>query len=739
MAELEILDASARHTLDLYRYNTGVYQKMLAHLQRSEIKLTNQLSELVEGMTNAEKDLFMRNTYKGKRLTELREAIQNLSHEYRTIINDGIRDDAVALAANEIDHALNLSSAVINVEGVHSISAAQVYSAAVAQPFNGRHLRDYIADIEPYVRKRINQSLRIGFSNGETVQEMVKTIRGTKVLKYKDGLLKTSKTSAERLVRTFNNHLASRAHIETFKALGVDQYKWASTLDFRTSSVCSVRDGQIYDIGKGPLPPAHPNCLHPDTIVASSARISNVFKRAYEGLMIEIVTKSGRSIKITPNHPVLTRGGWKPAGAIDCIDDLAFIEREGLGCYNEDLVVSKFSDLHSSLGVVGSPRRMRVRPEDFHGDITSDDVDTIDVSRLGIGDIKSSLLNPLANNRFIDRVNIRRPFNSFCSFYFTGSTSCSSCKPIDSLFRELYSLLTRIVRAPYLGLIRLASYFNAAINKLFFDSVSARFNSSLSAYRLDCCTRRVFHDNGCSFFSGEYNNMVVNNPSSGLKDFRNPFPSDATTKMFSDFFDRHFPFVMHLANKVLIDKCTPVLINNSSRLKCSSNPFSINEESIADFSDSHTIDAVEFDNVVGVNRFFYSGHVYNLENDVHWYTSNDIITHNCRSAVTPYWGDDYDGERPFVRAFVPVSKIPKNARDGVVGTVSAKTNYATWFKRQSEVNPGFAKRWLGASRYELYKTGKFPLDRLVDYRGRAYNLDEIRQKNKLLWKDVFGD
>lgn len=44
------------------------------------------------------------------------------------------------------------------------------------------------------------------------------------------------------------------------KIVGIDEYEWVSVLDGRTSEICLSRSGVRYYYGKGPLPPAHPNC-----------------------------------------------------------------------------------------------------------------------------------------------------------------------------------------------------------------------------------------------------------------------------------------------------------------------------------------------------------------------------------------------------------------------------------------------------------------------------------------------
>ena len=54
--------------------------------------------------------------------------------------------------------------------------------------------------------------------------------------------------------------MAAVARQETYNSNDITHYAWISTLDGRTSPTCQKRDGQVYEVGKGPLPPAHPNC-----------------------------------------------------------------------------------------------------------------------------------------------------------------------------------------------------------------------------------------------------------------------------------------------------------------------------------------------------------------------------------------------------------------------------------------------------------------------------------------------
>lgn len=93
----------------------------------------------------------------------------------------------------------------------------------------------------------------------------------------------------------------------------------------------------------------------------------------------------------------------------------------------------------------------------------------------------------------------------------------------------------------------------------------------------------------------------------------------------------------------------------------------------------------------------------------------------CRCEVLP----DIlaEGERPFVADNRPVKDIPKDERDDKIGTVSGKTKYAQWFSRQSAE---YQREWLGPSRYELYKSGKYKMTDFVDPRtNKIYTLEQL--------------
>lgn len=135
--------------------------------------------------------------------------------------------------------------------------------------------------LEPFVRgwaeadrARVTGVIRRGYFEGQTTEQVVRTIVGTKANRYKDGILDVSRRNARTVAHTALQHVATTARMETLKANDdiVKGYRWVSTLDGRTSSQCRSLDGREFEFGKGPMPPAHPNCRSTITPVLKTWR-----------------------------------------------------------------------------------------------------------------------------------------------------------------------------------------------------------------------------------------------------------------------------------------------------------------------------------------------------------------------------------------------------------------------------------------------------------------------------------
>lgn len=112
-------------------------------------------------------------------------------------------------------------------------------------------------------------------------------------------------------------------------------------------------------------------CLPAETLV-DGAVVRAVTRRWYEGDMAVIVMESGREFTATPNHPMLTRGGWRTAGELNEGDDLVcyFGNQNPSAARDEDVAnpPATIAEIFETVATVGIIERRSGGEPDFHGD-----------------------------------------------------------------------------------------------------------------------------------------------------------------------------------------------------------------------------------------------------------------------------------------------------------------------------------------------------------------------------------
>jgi SPP1 gp7 family putative phage head morphogenesis protein len=249
-------DLSVRHRISLSRYSTTLVRRMLALLNRTD-------ADIVERIVRADN--------LGRDASQL----EQLLREVRGVIADGwaaagkpLRDGLAELSGAEAEFNRGLVAVprIIPPAKIELMSQAvtgpQIYAAANARPFQGRLLREWLSEAEEGAARRVRDAIRIGFVESQTIDDIVRRIRGTRANSYRDGVLEISRRGAETMVRTAVSHTANVAAQETYNSAAeyIEGVIWIATLDSRTSEICRGRDGKMYPINSGPRPPAHLNC-----------------------------------------------------------------------------------------------------------------------------------------------------------------------------------------------------------------------------------------------------------------------------------------------------------------------------------------------------------------------------------------------------------------------------------------------------------------------------------------------
>lgn len=256
----KILNGQILHAVGLERYKEGTLRRMLAILNKGEADLVSQIARRMALIDERGYDLGPTTT---KRLKAL---IQGIAEQRRTIYREFDRrltDDLFALSGAEVDFQINLLDDAAGVTlDLARPSEAMLQSVVTAQPFQGRLLKEWAEGLAENDIARVSDAVRIGMVEGQTTDQIIRRIRGTRALQYRDGILEISRRDAASVTRTAVNHTANRAREEMWAANAdiLDGVQWVSTLDSRTSPVCRARDGEVYPVNSGPRPPAHFNC-----------------------------------------------------------------------------------------------------------------------------------------------------------------------------------------------------------------------------------------------------------------------------------------------------------------------------------------------------------------------------------------------------------------------------------------------------------------------------------------------
>ena len=191
---------------------------------------------------------------------------------------------------------------------------------------------------------------------------------------------------AERIARTETLAASNAGHLEVYRQSGiVDEKVWLTAQDERVREAHAVAHGQTVAAdqdffvggeyleapGIGGSPENVINCILPGNRVMASG-ISAASVGYYKGSALELTTKNGRILTVTPNHPVLTWEGWKSAQLLHPGDYLVCGNfQQGMVSVNEDeqYMPPRIEQVYSALNVIaGAATAARNGIADFHGD-----------------------------------------------------------------------------------------------------------------------------------------------------------------------------------------------------------------------------------------------------------------------------------------------------------------------------------------------------------------------------------
>jgi SPP1 gp7 family putative phage head morphogenesis protein len=248
-----LVDATTRRAAFLQRYAGGVSIQ-------AQSKLDDIIDDLLVIFGRASDDL------KGTELTQVTGRVVTVLEQRFGEMEQELVDAVMDLARAEADFTVEMleQAATTPIVGSHDNQLLPAVLRSGLSPDEGPEQLTIKQAIQGFSRaksRRIISDINLGIAEGEPTRQIAKRVEFA--------LQKEHKRHADTLARTVTNHAANQAKHQVFaeNAGILEGYEWVSVLDMRTSLICGGRDGKVYQMGKGPLPPAHWNCR--STVVAS--------------------------------------------------------------------------------------------------------------------------------------------------------------------------------------------------------------------------------------------------------------------------------------------------------------------------------------------------------------------------------------------------------------------------------------------------------------------------------------
>ena len=371
----------------------------------------------------------------------------------------------------------------------------------------------------------------------------------------------------------------------------LDETEWevvwsAAVGSERTCERCLAMDGKTrpingtYPGGVG-HPALHVQCLPSETLVSARGLLA-ASKRLYDGPLVIICTASGKELRVTPNHPVLTSRGWVAAGELKKGGDV-------ISALRPEFITAGVRDSHDMPASIEQvveafarsskalPVEVPTSAPDFHGDGRGGEVAVI-----------------WANRELRDE----------------GHTSLCEKHAKGALF------LAYAHKAGLIGYRALALFLQRVL-------ASARSSMRSSDLLLPLGVGHAGPFDGFAFALASAGHPGFNQEPS----YNRPRNSESTRDGvfgntgeidLSDFrLGQIGSWVSHPAR-------SHAMLAQDTKDNNGGAPEFTREAGAA------LAGHVFSDNIVLVNVQSYRGHVYNLETEEGWYSAGGIITHNCR-------------------------------------------------------------------------------------------------------------
>ena len=245
----QILDKITGDAINIQRYEATVQRQVIQQLRDLEAQIVSELkaSNVVTAVRKQTQD---------KRLTALLKKTRNtIAVAYKDIANTQlvILSEVAELSELQTVNALNksikanISSPVMSKSMLNAIASKTLIEGSPTKEWWARKGAGFQAKFE--------DTIRMGMLQGDTTDNIVRGLIGTKTNQFKDAALQAQRRGAEAVVRSSIQTVANTARLDTYanNADIIKGIEWSATFDNRTSVICMELDGLQWDLNYKPI------------------------------------------------------------------------------------------------------------------------------------------------------------------------------------------------------------------------------------------------------------------------------------------------------------------------------------------------------------------------------------------------------------------------------------------------------------------------------------------------------
>jgi SPP1 gp7 family putative phage head morphogenesis protein len=258
----DLVDAMIGHQVGLQRYGTDIVNQVMEMLAQTREDLRELLQARLGRALAAGYDPGPVTTARvAAQLKGVNRWIEQSTGEISKVVREELHD--LSLYESQFGEKLLRGIAPINIQ--YTKPSIEVLNALVTKtPFDGKFYGERVSDFAAWQFKEVSRVVQTGMVTGLPLEQITRNVIGTPGFKFSDGVRTSrhARAQAATLARTSVNGVATAAREELYGA-NQDVIKGVqiiATLDGRTTLVCQIEDGKVYEVGSGPRPPFHYNC-----------------------------------------------------------------------------------------------------------------------------------------------------------------------------------------------------------------------------------------------------------------------------------------------------------------------------------------------------------------------------------------------------------------------------------------------------------------------------------------------